>query len=175
MNYINTDTLQVVDHQTLLATYPDTSFPPLDGGFVPPAPFAVVHPSPQPAFDSYTQHVVPAAPVQVDGQWFEGWDVVDIADTPEGMQAALMRKFDAALTAHLDATAQARRYDNRITCALRAGYVGPFQAEGQAFASWMDACNWQAYQVLAGVQSGDLTMPTIAEFIADLPEMVWPT
>lgn len=83
--------------------------------------------------------------------------------------------FDAALTAHLDSTAQARRYDNRITCALRAGYVGPFQAEGQAFATWMDACNWQAYQVLAGVQSGDLSMPTVAEFIGDLPEMVWPT
>lgn len=83
--------------------------------------------------------------------------------------------FDAALTAHLDATAQARRYDNRITCALRAGYTGPFQAEGQAFATWMDACNWQAYQVLAGVQSGALTMPTVEEFVADLPDMVWPT
>jgi hypothetical protein len=86
-----------------------------------------------------------------------------------------MRKFDAALTTHLDSTAQARRYDNRITCAVRAGYPGPFQAEGQAFASWMDACNWQAYQVLAGVQSGSLTLPTVDEFIADLPEMVWPT
>ncbi len=38
--------------------------------------------------------------------------------------------FDAALTAHLDATAQAKRYDNRITCMVRAGFPGPFQAEG---------------------------------------------
>ena len=38
--------------------------------------------------------------------------------------------FDAALVAYLDATARERRYDNRVTCALRAGYPGPFQAEG---------------------------------------------
>lgn len=83
--------------------------------------------------------------------------------------------FDAALTAHLDSTAQARRYDNRITCALRAGYVGPFQAEGQAFALWMDTCNATAYQLLAEVQAGTRPMPsTTQELIDALPPMVWP-
>lgn len=83
-------------------------------------------------------------------------------------------EFDAALTAHLDSTARARRYDNRITCALRAGYPGPFQAEGQAFALWMDTCNAQAYQTLAAVQAGTAPVPTVAEFIASLPAMTWP-
>lgn len=101
------------------------------------------------------------------------WDGTTL--TPPPVPAPTVEDYDAALTNHLDATAKTKRYDNRITCALRAGYTGPFQAEGQAFASWMDACNWQAYQVLAGVQSGALTMPTVEEFIADLPAMVWPT
>ena len=39
-----------------------------------------------------------------------------------------MAVFDAALVAHLDATARERRYDNRVTCALRAA------------ASWLLTC-----------------------------------
>lgn len=174
MQYINTDTLETVPYEVLLARHPNTSFPPGDA-FVPPGPFVKVQPSDKPPCIAHLQQVVPGDPVQVDGVWVQGWDVIEIFATDAERAAATAAVYDAALTNHLDNTAQARRYDNRITCALRAGYVGPFQAEGQAFATWMDACNWQAYQVLAGVQSGDLSMPTVAEFIADLPEMVWPT
>jgi len=83
--------------------------------------------------------------------------------------------FDAALTAHLDNTAKQRRYDNRITCAVRAGYAGPFQAEGAAFALWMDTCNALAYQMLAAVQAGTAPIPESPQaFIDTLPAMVWP-
>lgn len=83
--------------------------------------------------------------------------------------------FDAALTAHLDATAQARRYDNRITCMVRAGFPGPFQAEGLAFAAWCDGCNMFAYSLMADVLAGNAPMPeSTSAFIAMLPEMVWP-
>lgn len=133
-----------------------------------------------PAFDPITQAVSRDGVELVDGVWQYKWSVTSLsADQVAANQAAAVAatiaSFDAALTNHLDTTAQTKRYDNRTTCALRAGYAGPFQAEGQAFASWMDACNWQAYQILTGVQSGDLTMPTVEEFIADLPELVWPT
>ena len=81
----------------------------------------------------------------------------------------------AALDAHLDATAQQRRYDNRLTCALRAGYPGPFQAEGVAFASWMDACNALAYQLLGEVMQGARPMPDSPQALIDLlPVMDWP-
>lgn len=80
-----------------------------------------------------------------------------------------------AMTALFDATAQARRYDNRITCALRAGYAGPFQAEGQAFATWMDTCNALGYTMLAEVQAGTRPMPaTVEDALALLPPMEWP-
>lgn len=84
--------------------------------------------------------------------------------------------FDAALTAHLDAIAQARRYDNRITCMVRAGFPGPFQSEGLAFAAWCDGCNASAYALMADVLAGNAPMPeSTGAFIAMLPLMVWPS
>ena len=83
--------------------------------------------------------------------------------------------FGSALDAHLDTTAQQRRYDNRLTCALRAGYPGPFQAEGIAFAGWMDQCSALAYQLLAEVMQGTRPMPDSPQALIDLlPVMVWP-
>ena len=83
--------------------------------------------------------------------------------------------FDAAIVAHMDATARQRRYDNRLTCALRAGYPGPFQAEGIAFAGWMDQCNALAYQLLAEVVAGTRPLPESPQALIDLlPVMIWP-
>jgi hypothetical protein len=83
-------------------------------------------------------------------------------------------EYTTALTDMLDKEAQTRRYDDRVSCALRAGYAGPFHAEGTAFASWMDGCNAQAYQLMAKVQMGQVPQPTMAEFLAIFPPMVWP-
>ena len=84
--------------------------------------------------------------------------------------------FGAALVAHLDATARQRRYDNRVTCALRAGYPSPFRAEGTAFAVWMDQCNALAYKLLAEIVAGTRQMPESPQaLIARMPALVWPS
>ena len=111
---------------------------------------------------------------KVGGEWVAEYVISSKQLTDEQLKSIVLSQCDAALTAHLDATARIKHYDNRVTCALRAGYPGPFQTEGMAFAQWMDACNWQAYQIMKGVQSGSMTMPTVAEFIGDMPAMVWP-
>ena len=81
----------------------------------------------------------------------------------------------AAMDNLFNTTAQSKHYDNRITCALRAGYAGPFQAEGIAFATWMDGCNALAYSMLAEVQAGTRPMPANTDqALALLPPMVWP-
>lgn len=95
---------------------------------------------------------------------------------PPAPPALTVVDFDAALTQHLDATARTKQYDNRITCALRAGYAGPFQAEGKAFALWMDNCNAMAYLFLAEVQAGTRPLPVNTQVLIDaLPKMAWPT
>jgi hypothetical protein len=85
----------------------------------------------------------------------------------------IIAELTSALEAHYDAIARERRYDNRFTCALRAGYTGPFQAEGIAFAQWMDTCNAYGHQVMNDCLSGTRVIPTAAELIAELPLMVW--
>lgn len=92
----------------------------------------------------------------------------------DASQARIFKRYEQALTDFLDREAQTKRYDNRITCAVRAGYVGPFQAEGQAFAVWMDTCNALGYQVFEEVKTGVRPLPSVADFLALMPAMTWP-
>lgn len=98
---------------------------------------------------------------------------VDIPQVPlssEQTEAILT----GVLNKHLDSVAGQRRYDSRFTCALRAGFPGPFQEEGQVFAAWMDACNMVGYRLMAEVKAGTRPVPTDAELIAALPVIEWP-
>lgn len=128
----------------------------------------------------YPKHVIPGWQI-VDAPVPEGftpagytWDGAQVVAKPPVFVPPTEADYIAALEAHYDATAQQQRYDNRLTCALRAGYTGPYQAQGAAFGTWMDACNSHAYSVMADVVAGARPQPTIAELIAEMPPMVWP-
>lgn len=81
---------------------------------------------------------------------------------------------ESAVQSHLNIQAKTRGYDDIKSAALRAGYPGPFHAEGVAYATWMDSCWSHCYQVLAAVQSGSRAIPTAGELIAELPVLVLP-
>lgn len=106
----------------------------------------------------------------VAGEFGEIAPYVAPVPTPEQTIA----KYEAALDQHLNSVAQAHRFNDRHSLALRAGYPSAYQALGSAFATWMDGCNVQAYQRLQRVMAGEESMPTIEEFINDLPEFVAP-
>lgn len=121
----------------------------------------------------------PDIPQGTRARWAEGawqFEPLSLEPDPEPVPEVLsLADFDKALTRHLDATAQSRRYDNRISCMVRAGFVGPFQAEAIAFAVWADGCNAQAYQLLSEVQAGTRALPETTQALIDLlPPMVWP-
>lgn len=97
-----------------------------------------------------------------------------LSNPPAPSQAHIIAQYETALDAHLDSTAQAHRYRDRVTFSLRAGYTGPYQAEGIAFAQWMDACNVQAFTLLQEVIAGTEDLPTIPQFIAGLPTFTLP-
>jgi 3-polyprenyl-4-hydroxybenzoate decarboxylase len=103
------------------------------------------------------------------GEWF-------VRDKPiEELFEVLANHFDSVLTSHMDSIAQTKRYDNRITCALRAGYPGTFQEEGKVFAQWMDTCNVIAYQMMEDVIKGQRDYPkTDEEFLSEFPSIKWP-
>jgi len=79
-----------------------------------------------------------------------------------------------ALEKMFDTKAAERRYSSRLTCTLRAGYPGPFRAEGQAFALWMDTCNMTAYGIMNQFMTGQIPQPTVAEVLAAMPSLTWP-
>jgi hypothetical protein len=85
----------------------------------------------------------------------------------------LKRLYDSRLTQHFNTKAKERNYDNYVTCYMRNSFNGPFQAEGLAFANWVEQCNQLAYSTLASVEAGGV-LPTVEAFIASLPELIWP-
>lgn len=177
--YINTSSLTwPVTESDIRAAFPNVSFP---FPFVQPEDYAAVFPAPLPEYNSVTQTIVEGTPqLTAIGHWEQTWVVQDLdAETVAANQAASTQakvaEIVAAMESLFDATAQSRQYDNRITCALRAGYAGPFQAEGLAFATWMDRQNAIAYQMLAQVQAGTMAMPSTPDDALSLLEpMVWP-
>lgn len=111
----------------------------------------------------------------ITGETTEHPDEAVTPPTPEEIAQQTLLRFQAAHDAHLNSAARARRYDSIHTAALRAGYHGPYQAEGLAFAQWMDACNQTGYQILADVQSGTMAVPASTDaYLAMLPELALP-
>lgn len=127
-----------------------------------------------PEYDQELQVAIPESVGFKNGVAFRTYRVEQLPLLPEETVGILVRRYDSALTVHLDKVAAERRYDNRITCSLRAGYPGPYQAEGIAFATWMDTCLYSAYELLQKIQAGTAAIPTIEEFIASLPVLQWP-
>lgn len=117
---------------------------------------------------------IPDAPGQ-HYHWIDGAWVHDA----EAEQQQIISNLTAVLERHYDSVAAQKKYGipgvpPRVMCALRAGMTGsPFQAEGTAFGAWMDSCNSIGYQVIDECIDG-APIPTEAELIARMPEMVWP-
>ena len=98
----------------------------------------------------------------------------ELSDTNALTEEQIIAKYESALDSHLDNVAKQYRYQDRFSFAVRAGYVGPYQAEAVAFAQWMDQCNVQSFALLSDVLAGNSELPTIEEFIGGLPEFVLP-
>jgi hypothetical protein len=82
--------------------------------------------------------------------------------------------YQMTIDAHVQATAQARSYNDGASC---AGYVAStvpaWAEEATAFIAWRDAVYVFAFDALAAVQAGG-PPPTVEALIASLPAMEWP-
>ena len=95
-------------------------------------------------------------------------------NAPNPTDALVKKDYVDAMEAMFDRMAQTRGYDNRITCAMRAGYPGYYRQQGIAFGTWMDNCNFIGFSLMNQVLAGEVPKPTIAEYLASLPTFVWP-
>lgn len=84
----------------------------------------------------------------------------------------VVAEFKQRLFAMYDEKAAERDYRDRDSVMLRAGYVGPYQKEGIAFALWVDACDQYGYAVLDNAKANGV-VPTWEVFAASLPVLQW--
>lgn len=97
---------------------------------------------------------------------------VAIEPAPAFDPAVYQRAVTAAVQSHLDAAAQLRGFDNIFTAATYVGSVIPrFNNDATALRNWRDLCWAYCYQVLADVQAGTRTIPTVEELLAELPTL----
>lgn len=75
----------------------------------------------------------------------------------------------------LDSVAQSRNYDSGTTISTYVNSTIPqWAAEAQAFVAWRDAVWAYAYAELDKVESGERAMPSVNDFLAELPGIAWP-
>ena len=106
---------------------------------------------------------------QADGSW------VKPKPTAEEMQAELRKQLTAIVQGYLDEKVLERGYDSILSaCSYAASGNRQFAAEGEVCVVWRDSVWAVCYGVLAQVLSGERQIPTPAELLAELPQLVWP-
>jgi hypothetical protein len=86
-----------------------------------------------------------------------------------------MDDYRNAIQAHIDTTAGQRDYGSAVSAASYAtSKNAKWKSEAETFVDWRDSVWTYVYEQLALVQAGQRTQPTVAEFIAELPAIVWP-
>lgn len=102
------------------------------------------------------------------------YEVVAIPEpTQEEIEAQVQAQLTNAVQHVLDSKAQELLYDNCLSvCSYIDTGVPKFDAEGIAFRKWRSSVWAKGYEILVQVQAGERGIPTEAELIAELPELV---
>lgn len=83
--------------------------------------------------------------------------------------------YKAAIVALMDTQARSRRYDSALSLSTYVGSTNPtWSAEATAFVEWRDSVWAYCYAQLGLVAIMRRAQPTVAEFLTELPAMVWP-
>ena len=132
-----------------------------------------------PEIDPLTQSCVRDGCEKVKGKWQYKWRIdalsqEQIAANLAEIKANTIARYEKALDDHLDGVAQQHRFADRKALSLRAAYPNAWHDLAVAFGTWMDGCNVQAYTILQEVLAGRQAMPTLEDFIGDLPGFVAP-
>lgn len=93
--------------------------------------------------------------------------------TKEEIEQQVQAQLTSVVQHVLDSKAQELLYDSCLSvCSYIDTGVAKFDAEGRAFRAWRSAVWAKGYEILAQVQAGERAIPTEAELIAELPQLV---
>jgi hypothetical protein len=84
--------------------------------------------------------------------------------------------YQDAIQSHIDATAVSKQFNDGVTLAsYKASTNALWASQATAFIAWRDQVWEQAYVKMASVQAGQIPQPTVADVVASLPAIVWPS
>ena len=108
--------------------------------------------------------------------WTPDASIIITAEQKSAEQrAGLEAMFSSAIQTHLDNTARQRRYDSIHTAiSYRDDANSVFASEAAALFAWRSAVWTYSTAELDKVMAGERDIPTVEEFIAELPVIVWP-
>ena len=101
-----------------------------------------------------------------DGAWCANYEAVDIP-------LPTLAEYDAAMEDHLVQERSARGYTTREPTAYLASGNARWAADARDWVAHVDAVMAYALELINAVQSGQREPPTMAEFRAGLPQIVW--
>ncbi len=101
-----------------------------------------------------------------DGAWHRKWRFVD-APLPT------LDEYDAAMEDHLVQERSARGYTTREPTAYLTSGNARWASDARDWVAHVDAVMAYALELINGVQAGTIAQPTLAEFCANLPQIIW--
>ncbi|QWW67960.1 hypothetical protein [Rhizobium sp. WYJ-E13] len=90
-------------------------------------------------------------------------------------KVASLTDYANAVQAHVDATANAREFNDGVTAATYlTSSISRWRADAEALVAWRDQVWAYSYGELDRVRNGLRPQPTIDVFINELPAISWP-
>lgn len=95
--------------------------------------------------------------------------------TPPAVAAPTVEAYQSAIQDMVDEAARSKLFNDGVTMASYVmSTVQPWAAQAQTFVAWRDAVWQYSYAELDKVQSGARPQPSVADFLAELPQITWP-
>lgn len=100
--------------------------------------------------------------------------IVENPAPPEPTPEEIVKGYENAVQAYLDATAQSRGYDNTYTCLSYLSSTDDiWYRESRAFNAWRDQVWRRCHEILNAVMAGECAPPSVEELLAMLPVIDW--
>lgn len=104
-----------------------------------------------------------------------GDDIEELQLAQAGIAAPSIILYQNAIQVAIDDAAREKQFNDGVTMASYvASTVEPWATQAKAFVAWRDDVWQYAYSELEKVKGGVRPQPTIAEFLLELPDIVWP-
>lgn len=113
--------------------------------------------------------------LQEGGVWIPCSETAKIGDYFDESILTVQEKAEY-IQKHIDSVAQEKDFGDGFACASYSSSTNElWQAQALAFISWRDAVWVYSYTEFAKMENSEREVPTIEEFLTELPAMVWPS